>query len=222
VAGTATAGLGGLAGRALTLADVSTNRLETFADGVFAIAATLLILNVDAQVGDAHDLGARVAHIWPSYLAYAVSFVTIGIMWLNHHTVLTQIERADRRFLLANVGLLLCIAFVPFPTRLVAEHIRGEGAREAALTYGFTMVATAIMFSVTWFYACGRRRLLRADADPAIVSGLTRSYLPGPWIYLGATLLAFASPTASVIVFMATALFYVIESSIFGNAPPAD
>jgi len=196
---------------------LSTSRLETFADGVFAIAATLLILNVDAQVSEVHHLGARLLHIWPSYLAYAVSFVTIGIMWLNHHTVLAQVERADRRFLLANIGLLLCIAFVPFPTRLVAEHIRGEGARDAALAYGFTMVATAIMFSVTWFYACTGRRLLRKDASPAIVSGITRSYLPGPWIYLGATLLAFASPTASVLVFMAAAVFYVVESSIFGG-----
>ena len=196
---------------------MSTSRLETFADGVFAIAATLLILNVDAQVSDVPDLGMRLLHIWPSYLAYAVSFVTIGIMWVNHHTLMVQIERADRRFLLATVGLLMCIAFVPFPTRLVAEHIRAEGARDAALAYGFTMVATAVMFSVTWFYASRGNRLLRADADPAIVTGISRSYLPGPWIYLGGTLIAFASPTASVLVFMATALFYVLESSIFGR-----
>jgi uncharacterized membrane protein len=196
---------------------MSTSRLETFADGVFAIAATLLILNVDAQVSDVPNLGSRLLHIWPSYLAYAVSFVTIGIMWVNHHTVMAQIERADRRFLLATVGLLMCIAFVPFPTRLVAEHIRGEGAQAAALAYGFTMVATAVMFSVTWFYASRGKRLLRPDADPAVVNGISRSYLPGPWIYLAATLIAFASPTASVLLFMATALFYVLESSIFGS-----
>jgi uncharacterized membrane protein len=166
------------------------------------------------------DLGARVAHVWPSYLAYAVSFVTIGIMWINHHTILEQVERADRRFLLANIGLLMCIAFVPFPTRLVAEHVRGDGAEAAALTYGFTMVATAIMFSITWLYASSGRRLLRPDADPGIVSGITRSYLPGPWIYLAGTLLAFASPTASVVVFLAIAVFYVVESSIFGSSAP--
>jgi TMEM175 potassium channel family protein len=194
-------------------------RLEAFADGVFAIAATLLILNVDAQIpGDARDLGASILHIWPSYLAYAVSFVTIGIMWVNHHTVISQIDRTDRRFLFANIGLLMCIAFVPFPTRLVAEHIRGDGARDAALTYGFTMVATAIMFSVTWFYASRGGRLLRRDADPAVVSGISRSYLPGPWIYLAAALLAFVSPTASVLAFLAIAAAYVLESSIFGNA----
>lgn len=197
---------------------MSTGRLETLADGVFAIAATLLILNVDTQVaGDVPNLGDKLTHIWPSYLAYAVSFVTIGIMWVNHHTLMAQIDRADRRFQFATVGLLLCIAFVPFPTRLVAEHIRSDGARDAALAYGFTMVATAIMFSVTWFYASIGRRLLRPDAHEATVSGISRSYLPGPWIYLGATLLAFASPTSSVILFLAIALFYVLESSIFGN-----
>ena len=201
---------------------MNTSRIETFADGVFAIAATLLILNVDSQISeDVHDLGTELLHIWPSYLAYAVSFVTIGIMWINHHTVMSQIDRTDRRFLVATVGLLLCIAFVPFPTRLVAEHIRGEGAQDAALAYGFTMVATAIMFSITWFYASLGKRLLRPDADPAIVTGISRSYLPGPFIYLAATLIAFASPTTSVVLFMAIALFYVIESAIFGSVKSA-
>jgi uncharacterized membrane protein len=201
---------------------LNTSRIETFADGVFAIAATLLILNVDSQISeDVHDLGTELLHIWPSYLAYAVSFVTIGIMWINHHTVMSQIDRTDRRFLVATVGLLLCIAFVPFPTRLVAEHIRGEGAQDAALAYGFTMVATAIMFSITWFYASRGKRLLRPDADPVIVTGISRSYLPGPFIYLAATLIAFASPTTSVVLFMAIALFYVIESAIFGSVKSA-
>lgn len=201
---------------------MNTSRIETFADGVFAIAATLLILNVDSQISEGvHDLGTELLHIWPSYLAYAVSFVTIGVMWINHHTVMSQIDRTDRRFLVATVGLLLCIAFVPFPTRLVAEHIRGEGAQDAALAYGFTMVATAIMFSITWFYASRGKRLLRPDADPAIVTGISRSYLPGPFIYLAATLIAFASPTTSVVLFMAIAFFYVIESAIFGSVKTA-
>jgi uncharacterized membrane protein len=197
---------------------VSTARLETLADGVFAIAATLLILNVDAQIGDRDgDLGSRLLHIWPSYGGYAVSFVTIGIMWVNHHEVMRQIDRCDRRFLLATVGLLLCIAFVPFPTRLVAEHLRDDQLRPAALTYGFTMTATAVMFASVWFYAAAGRRLLRADADDRIVSGISRSYLPGPLIYLGSTLIAFVSAQASVALFAAIALFYVLESSLFGS-----
>ena len=198
---------------------MSPTRLETFADGVFAIAATLLILNVDAQVpGDVPDLGAQLRHIWPSYVAYAASFVTIGIMWINHHTIMSQVAKTDRRFLVANIGLLLCIAFFPFTTRLVAEHVRGSGAQDAALAYGFTAVVTAVMFNVTWFYAALGRRLLRDDADPAIVSGISRAYIPGPWIYLAATLVAFLSPVTSIILFGLIALFYVVESSIFGNS----
>ena len=79
------------------------------------------------------------------------------------------------------------------------------------------MVATAIMFNITWFYASARHRLLRPDADPAIVRGISRSYAPGPWIYLTATLAAFHSPTVSVLLFLAIAVFYVVESSLFGS-----
>jgi uncharacterized membrane protein len=197
---------------------VSPARLETFADGVFAIAATLLILNVDGAVGgEGIDLGASLEHAWPSYLAYAVSFVTIGIMWMNHHTIMSLISHVDRRFLLANIGLLMCIAFVPFPTRLLAEHIRGAGAESAALAFGLTMTATAIFFNAVWFYASAGRRLLRVDADSRTVAGITRTYLPGPWIYLGAALVAFVSPTASAILYLAIAALYVFESSIFGG-----
>jgi uncharacterized membrane protein len=197
---------------------VTPGRLEAFADGVFAIAATLLILNVDGQVGDQSGaLGHRLLHIWPSYVAYAVSFVTIGIMWMNHHTVIGLVDRVDRRFLLANVFLLMCIAFMPFPTRLVAEHVRDDGARDAALVYGFGMTATAICFNVLWFYASVGSRLLRPDANPKTVAGVTRSYLPGPWIYLASMLIAFASSTASVALYGALALFYIVESSIFGG-----
>lgn len=193
---------------------MSTTRLETFADGVFAIAATLLILNVDGAEGG-------LTHIWPSYVAYAVSFITIGIIWVNHHTVMAQIRQVDRRFLFFNILLLMCVAFVPFPTRLVAEHVRGDELQGPALAYGATMTAMAFVYSLVWFYAIGGRRLLREDADPKIVKGISRSYLPGPWIYLASTLIAFASPLASVILFGAIALFYVAESSIFGGRSPS-
>ncbi|MGE5273036.1 MAG: TMEM175 family protein [Verrucomicrobiota bacterium] len=203
---------------------MSPSRLEAFADGVFAIAATLLILTVDGAVGgEGIDLGAPLEHAWPAYLGYVVSFVTIGIMWINHHTVMSLVAQVDRRFLLANLGLLMCIAFVPFPTRLLAEHIRGAGAESAALAYGFTLTATAIFFNAVWFYAAAGRRLLRADAHPGVVAGISRTYLIGPWIYLGATLVAFASPTASAVLYLAIAALYVFESSLFGGrATPAD
>ena len=195
-----------------------TGRLETFADGVFAIAATLLILNVDTQIGErASDLGNRLLAIWPSYVAYAVSFLTIGIIWVNHHALMDQVERADRVFLFLNVGFLLVVAFIPFPTRLVAEHIQDEGATAAALAYGITLTATAAMFNAMWFYASVGGRLLRPDHDPVAVKGITRSYLPAPWIYLAMTLTALIDPTLSVILYGAFAVFWVIESSVFGR-----
>ena len=199
---------------------MSTAWLETFADGVFAIAATLLILNVDAQVGDGSGaIGHRLLAIWPSYIAYAVSFVTIGIIWSNHHTVMGQLGRVDRTFLMQNVFLLMCVAFLPFPTRLVAEHLRDRhDLQPAALAYGATITVMAVCYIALWLYAAGGRRLLREDSDARTVSGITRSYLPGPPLYLAATLLALASPVASVAVYAAIALFYVIESSIFGGA----
>jgi uncharacterized membrane protein len=203
---------------------VSTSRLETFADGVFAIAATLLILNVDAQVGEhSGALGSRLLEIWPSYIAYAVSFVTIGIIWSNHHTVLGQLVRVDRVFLMQNVLLLMCVAFLPFPTRLIAENLHDHDDLQAsALAYGATMTAMAIAYITLWLYASRNGRLLRDDYDPRAVSGITRSYLPGAPIYLTATLIAFASPLASVIMFAGIALFYVVESSIFGGTPSRD
>ena len=199
---------------------MSTRRLEAFADGVFAIAATLLILNVDAQVGEGSGaVGHRLLAIWPSYIAYAVSFVTIGIIWSNHHTVMGQLGRVNRVFLLQNVFLLMCVAFLPFPTRLVAEHLRDRhDLQPAALAYGATMTVMAVCYIALWLYAAGGRRLLREDSDPRTVSGITRSYLPGAPLYLAATLVALASPLASVALFGAIALFYVIESSIFGGA----
>jgi uncharacterized membrane protein len=138
-------------------------------------------------------------------------------MWLNHHTVAGLIDRFDRRFMVANIGLLMCIAFVPFPTRLLAEHIRGSSARDAALAYGFTLVVTALFFNAVWFYAAVGRRLLRKDADPRVVAGITRAYIPGPWIYLGATLVAYASATASAILYLVIAALYIVESSIWGG-----
>jgi uncharacterized membrane protein len=197
---------------------MNTNRLETFADGVFAIAATLLILNVDAQVPEnTRDLGAQLLHIWPSYAAYAVTFFTIGIVWVNHHTVMSQIDRADRVFLFLNIAFLMTVAFAPFPTRLIAEHIWEDGARAAALLYGITLVVMALLFNALWLYASVGGRLLREDHDPLVVRGITRSYRLGPATYLAATLIAIISPTLGVILFAAIAALYIVESSLFGR-----
>jgi uncharacterized membrane protein len=200
---------------------MNTGRLETFADGVFAIAATLLILSVDGHFGSCAPAGATLARqlvcSWPSYVAYIVSFLTIGIIWVNHHTVMDQIDHADRTFLMITVGFLMIVAFIPFPTRLVAENIRGAGAEAATVAYGITLTLTAALFNAVWFYAAREGRLLRADADPLTVRGISKTFVFGPWTYLALTAVAAIDPVAGAVGFGAFALFWVIESSVFGR-----
>jgi TMEM175 potassium channel family protein len=190
------------------------NRLEAFSDGIFAFAATLLILNL-AVTG--HPLGQQLLGIWPSYVAYALSFITIGIIWTNHHTVMHQLAHVDRFFLMVNVIFLMFIAFIPFPTRLLALNLQSEGAEAAAIAYGITLTGTAVLFNVLWRYAAAGRRLLRHDADQKVVDGIGRSYLVGPLMYGAATLVALVSPIASAGVYVGIGVFYVLESSIFGR-----
>jgi TMEM175 potassium channel family protein len=199
---------------------METSRVEAFSDGVFAIAITLLILavGIEEAINQGH-LSDELLDLWPAYIAYAISFLTIGIMWVNHHQIFRHFERVDRTLLLLNILLLMLIAFTPFPTRVVAEHMESGTDREAAaLLYGITMTLTAICFFSVWFY--GSRRLLRPDADRREVSGITRSYLPGTPMYATATLIALVSPVASLAIFGALAIFYAVSSSVFGQDEP--
>ncbi|TMK71539.1 MAG: DUF1211 domain-containing protein [Actinobacteria bacterium] len=194
---------------------METNRVEAFSDGVFAIAITLLILTISVPSHGEH-LGHELLRLWPSYVAYAVSFLTIGIMWVNHHAIFRHFARVDRPLLLLNILLLMLIAFVPFPTRVAAEFARSDSDRRAAaLLYGATLTITAICFFAVWIY--GSTRLLRPDTDMREVSGITRSYLPGTPMYATATLVAFVSSKASLILFAAIAVFYAISASFFGR-----
>jgi uncharacterized membrane protein len=194
----------------------SAARLETFADGVFAIAATLLIIDVSVAAPGG-ELAAAIVNAWPQFAAYAVSFMIIGIWWVNHHACFAVIDRVDRTFLFANIALLGCIAFLPFPTRLVAQHFGDDGVRAAALMYGLTMTAAAICFAFAWLYATKGRRLIAPAAAPRVVSDITRSVLPGVPINAAATLLALWSPYLALALFAVLAVFYVVGSSLFGR-----
>jgi uncharacterized membrane protein len=197
---------------------METGRVEAFSDGVFAIAITLLILAVGVdQARASGSLSHQLIHLWPAYIAYTVSFVTVGIMWINHHQLFRHFSGVDRILLLLNTLLLMSISFTPFPTRVVAEFAHTESDRRAAaLLYGINFTITGILFFAVWMY--GSRRLLRPDADRREVTGITRSYLPGIPLYGTATLIAFASPVASLIMFGAIALFYAISSAVFGRS----
>jgi uncharacterized membrane protein len=201
------------------LATVQTARLETFSDGVFAIAITLLVLLFDVpDVSGGQSLGHVLLHQWPSYASYVVSFVTIGIIWVNHHTLFRHIVRVDRVFLFVNVVFLMTVAFIPYPTAVVARYMRSGDARAAALLYGITMTAMAISFNVLWQYASRGYRLLAPDADRREVAGITRSFWPGAFLYGTATFVAFANATASIALYGLLALFYVLSSSLWSGS----
>jgi uncharacterized membrane protein len=133
--------------------------------------------------------------------------------------VIGLLGQVDRRFLFINLFFLMVVAFIPFPTQLVAEHIRdgGADARDAVLAYGITLSLMAVAYNVMWFYAIREGRLLRSDADPKVVAGISSAFRPGVPIYAVATLVAFASPAVSLSLFGALALFYVFEGSIFSR-----
>ena len=191
-----------------------TDRLEAFSDGVFAIAATLLILEIGVNSRTA-DLGSALLHLWPSYLAYATSFVTIGIIWMNHHTCVETLERTDRPFLFLNLLLLLTVSFLPFPTHLVADFLRKSGEQSAVYAYDATFVVMATIYNVWWRYASGSRRLIAADIPRARIEAITRAFNPGVPIYSLAFVVAIFSPLASVFVTFAIAAFYLPSAALF-------
>ncbi len=192
----------------------ATSRLEAFSDGVFAIAATLLILEIGVDTSR-RDVGTQLLHLWPSYLAYVTSFLTIGIIWINHHHTVSLLGRVDRTFLFINNLLLLTIAFLPFPTKLVGDYLQQPGEQSAVLAYAATFVLMASMHQVWWQYARRGRRLIAEHARESALRGVDLAYAPGVPIYAVAFLVAFASPLASVVLTFAIAAFYLPSAALF-------
>jgi uncharacterized membrane protein len=189
-----------------------TQRLEAFSDGVFAIAITLLIIEIGVpHVEDGGSLTDALLDLWPSYFGYLVSFLTIGVMWINHHQMFKDIARIDHTVLVLNLLLLLGIAFVPFPTAIVAEYIGTSDYRlEAALAYGATFVVIATFFDALWLYAATGRRLIDSHVSDARVQSRTRRYLPGPLYYAVPMLLAFINPWITLGLYAGLAAFWFL------------
>jgi uncharacterized membrane protein len=189
---------------------MDTGRLETFSDGVFAIAITLLILDVRLPPGRA-PLTHRLGQAWPNYLAYAISFLIIGIMWANHHAIFQLIERTSHGLVVANLFLLLFVAFIPFPTAVLSENLRARLSDQhvAALFYSGTFTVTALFYNLLWQTAARRNRLIAAGSEAA-ASEVTRRYRYGVPSYLAATLVAIVSVPASLAIDGALALFFIL------------
>jgi uncharacterized membrane protein len=180
---------------------------------VFAIAITLLII----EIGVPHAVGTeslteKLVALWPSYLGYAISFLVIGTVWANHHNRFRLIARSDHILLFLNIVFLMCVAFIPFPTALLADYMSGtdEHRTTAVAVYSGTLAVTAIFFTTLWLYAAGSHRLVDRTVDPLLLRAMTRRYVFGMLLYILAFALAFVSPTASLALIVILALIFVL------------
>jgi uncharacterized membrane protein len=189
-----------------------TARIEAFSDGVFAIAITLLILEIRVPESAGHDgLRTSLVHLWPSYLAFLASFMTIGVMWLNHHRLFTLIQKCDDGLIAFNLLLLLGITWIPFPTALLAEHLRGPDARIAGMVYGGSFFVIAIVFNVMWRYAV-RAKLVK---DHLNVAAITRQYALGPIMYAVLVVIAMYSGVGCLVVSALYALYFALPPRLW-------
>jgi uncharacterized membrane protein len=203
---------------------VGTNRLEAFSDGVIAVAATLLVLDLAVPlIGThststlAHELGVK----WPTYVAYIVSFLTIGIIWINHHAMIGRLREADHSILILNLFLLMSIVVLPWTTRLMSTYLRlPHGEHLAAAMYGASFLVMSLLFSWLNFHILFRRSHLLADelSSEHRRAILTRGVV-GNVPYLIATALAPLSPYLTFAICAAIAGFYALPIASGGDLP---
>jgi len=199
-----------------------TGRLEAFSDGVFAVAITLLVLNIKipgidmpaSQLPGDAELWRKLGEEWPMLAAYVTSFATIGVMWLNHHRLFIHIKRTDTVLMLLNLLLLLTIVFVPVPTALLAEYLVKLDQHAAAIVYSGTFLAMALSFNVLWRYASYHNRLLGKNVDPHAVAAISRQFSFGPVPYIILFGVAWINTPATIILNFALALFFVLPGHL--------
>jgi uncharacterized membrane protein len=205
-----------------------TGRLEAFSDGVFAVAITLLVLNIKIPGLDSpgtlplpndKDLWPLLGVEWPMVAAYGTSFATIGIMWLNHHRLFVHIKRTNTVLLLLNLLLLLIIVFIPVPTALLAEYLLKPDQHAAAIVYSGTFLIMACCFNVLWRYASYHNRLLGKDADPRAVTAISGQYLFGPILYIILFGVAWINTLACIILSFIIALFFALPGRPLRSLP---
>src|SRR3984893_6408403 len=194
-------------------------RVEAFSDGVFAFAITLLVLSIpipDIKSADDQLLTAGLLRAIPQLIPYVTSFATIGIIWLNHHSMFHEVEKVKHTTLTLNLLLLLVIAFIPYPTGVIGRY---GALRSAVVLYGATFTAGGLAFSALWF-DIRRNRLSREHEDHARIRSTTARNLIGPVIYPLATALAFIAPKRSLGSFFGLAAFYYLPGLPLRNDEP--
>lgn len=189
-----------------------TFRIEAFSDAVIAIAITLLVIEIRPPTGveTASEMWHALRDLWPNYLGYVLSFFTIGIMWANHHTVFKMIRRTNHYLVLWNLLFLFCLAFIPFPTALMAETLGHADERVGILVYSGWFLVTAVAYNLLWRYVTSHAQTLMTGADPAQVQAVSNRFRLGPPAYAFAFALAFVNTWASLVVLLLLALAYVL------------
>ncbi len=190
-------------------------RIEAFSDGVFAVAITLLVLNLQvpqlAASVVSRELLPKLFELWPKLLIYVLSFVIVGIYWVAHHNTFNYIKRSDRILLWLNLLLLLCIVFIPFPTALIGQYPEQQ---ISVVIYGGTLVITGLALQLLWWYATSNYRLVDRDIDPQLVQRATRRNLTAPLIYLLAIVVSFLNVQISLIFFILVPVYYIFPGRI--------
>jgi uncharacterized membrane protein len=190
---------------------VSKGRVESFSDGIFAIAITLLVLTIPAP-DDYHNLAEELRDRWPGLAAYVVSFAVIGIMWFNHNVVFSHFARVDRGLIYLNLFLLLTVVFIPYPTGIFGEALgQDAGARVAAVAYSIAMTVNAYAWAAVWLYgSLGRRLLSESFPEPQRMPATVR-FTAGPILYSSSIAVAFINPYACLAFHGLLALYYAVD-----------
>jgi uncharacterized membrane protein len=191
---------------------VSTSRTEAFSDGKDAIAATLLVLELKVPQVEPGGLADALLESWPSYATYVVSFLTIGIIWVNHHAVLDRIREVNRPLLFMNLMFLMAVAAIPFPTALLGDYLQaGHDERLAAVVYGGTMSLMGITFGAIWAYAVLSDDLLHARVDRTRARRSLWIFAAGTPLYVLAIGASLLSATLALVIYAVLALFYLFD-----------
>jgi uncharacterized membrane protein len=202
---------------------MSVGRMEAFSDGVLAIVITLLILDVKVPPSAEGHLGRELAHQWPQYAAYLVSFLVVGIIWLNHHAVVRLLAKTDHTLLVLNLLLLLPVSVVPWPTAVLADYVVAgttTDQRVAVLLYGFTFSWMSVAFNVLWRYLLRHPELHRPEVTREGLAVRNRRFNVGVALYPVATLLGLLSVTLFLALMFGLAILYLLPTPDVRGAAP--
>jgi uncharacterized membrane protein len=191
----------------------ATGRIEAFSDGVFSIAITLLVLEIAVPRSEFGNLWHGIGGEWPSYLAYATSFVTIGGLWMVHHGIFRRLQYANSALMRINLALLMAVAFLPFPTTLLAEAITDSDAERAAVIfYGATLLVISLLVSGLSGVAARNRELLRPEVTDQEVNAILVATSPSAGFYVGVIVLAIFAPQVAAFGYLVIGILIVLRA----------